>query len=148
MLSVIIKTVSCYKIVRFECLFSKHVTHVIVGDHMCSFVWTITNHFTPAVHEHRVMRAYLSSILLFIPKVTYTAKALLKHMGDPVKLVKGQTHRTISYLPLSHIMVQMTNVYLPIYTAGTVYFTPDAPMESFCETIIEAEPTMFFGGSW
>lgn len=52
----------------------------------------------------------------------------------------------LSYLPLSHIAAQITDIYIPLSTGGTVYFAqPDALKGSLVETLREVRPTTFFG---
>ncbi|XP_055353740.1 long-chain-fatty-acid--CoA ligase ACSBG2-like isoform X2 [Paramacrobiotus metropolitanus] len=52
----------------------------------------------------------------------------------------------ISYLPLSHVAAQMTDLYLPITTGGTIYFAqPDALKGTLVDTLKEARPTAMIG---
>ena len=56
------------------------------------------------------------------------------------------TDHVISYLPLSHIAAQMTDIYLPVYSGATVYFAqPDALKGSLLQTLLEVKPTAFMG---
>lgn len=64
----------------------------------------------------------LFSLPLFL-QLTWTAKCLGQSYGG---LKFGEEH-TVSYLPLSHIAAQTTDIYLPITYGGTVHFAqPDA----------------------
>ncbi|GAV09155.1 hypothetical protein RvY_18748-2 [Ramazzottius varieornatus] len=53
----------------------------------------------------------------------------------------------ISYLPLSHVAAQMTDLYLPITTGGVVYFAPPEALkgQGLIETWVEAKPTALIG---
>ncbi|OQV24216.1 Long-chain-fatty-acid--CoA ligase ACSBG2 [Hypsibius exemplaris] len=52
----------------------------------------------------------------------------------------------ISYLPLSHVAAQMTDLYLPISSGGVVYFAqPDALKGTLVDTLKDARPTGFIG---
>lgn len=54
--------------------------------------------------------------------------------------------RLISYLPLSHIAAQMTDLHGPISVGGTVSFAkPDALKGSLVETLTAVKPTFFMG---
>ncbi|XP_078533829.1 long-chain-fatty-acid--CoA ligase ACSBG2-like [Lissotriton helveticus] len=52
----------------------------------------------------------------------------------------------ISYLPLSHVAAQFTDLWLPIFNGGTTYFAdPDALKGSLITTLREVRPTAFIG---
>lgn len=52
----------------------------------------------------------------------------------------------ISYLPLSHIATQLSDIYIPIFSVGTVTFADsDALKGSLKYTIKDARPTIFIG---
>jgi long-chain acyl-CoA synthetase len=51
--------------------------------------------------------------------------------------------RWVSYLPLAHIAERMFTIYLPLSTAGHVYFCPDA--KQLIGAVGEVRPTAFFG---
>ena len=54
--------------------------------------------------------------------------------------------RLVSYLPLSHIAAQCTDLFTPLCTGMTIYFAqPDALKSSLVDTLVEVQPTMFFG---
>ncbi|KAF2360621.1 Argonaute linker 2 domain [Trinorchestia longiramus] len=54
--------------------------------------------------------------------------------------------RLISYLPLSHLAAQMTEIYMAVSVAATVYFAmPDALRGSLGVTMKEVQPTGFLG---
>ena len=68
----------------------------------------------------------------------YTILEILKFKKFGEKLV--------SYLPLSHIAAQCTDVFAPLSTGITIYFAqPDALKSSLVQTLTEVNPTMFFG---
>lgn len=52
----------------------------------------------------------------------------------------------ISYLPLSHIAAQMTDIWIPIRGGACVWFAkPDALKGSLVNTLLAARPTLFVG---
>jgi len=51
--------------------------------------------------------------------------------------------RWVSYLPLAHIAERMFTIYLPLSTAGQVYFCPDA--KQLIAAVGSVRPTAFFG---
>ncbi len=51
--------------------------------------------------------------------------------------------RWVSYLPLAHIAERMFTIYLPLSTAGHVYFCPDA--KQLVSAVGSVRPTAFFG---
>ena len=54
--------------------------------------------------------------------------------------------RAVSYLPLSHATAQVADIYMPMYTASTVYFAqPDALKGSLVKTLGEVRPSVFPG---
>lgn len=58
----------------------------------------------------------------------------------------GKNEVFISYLPLSHVAAQMTDLYLPISTGGLVYFAqPDALKGTLVDTLKDARPTAMIG---
>ncbi len=74
--------------------------------------------------------------------VTYLARYLLFEIMKSPKF----SERIVSYLPLSHIAAQFTDLYVPLTTGTTIYFAqPDALKSSLVQTLIEAKPTLFFG---
>ncbi|XP_061172776.1 long-chain-fatty-acid--CoA ligase ACSBG2-like isoform X1 [Saccostrea echinata] len=59
---------------------------------------------------------------------------------------KFASDTVVTYLPLSHIAGQMTDIYVPIQNAATVYFAqPDALRGSLLTTLKEVRPTAFLG---
>lgn len=58
----------------------------------------------------------------------------------------GKDEVFISYLPLSHVAAQMTDLYLPITTGGLVYFAqPDALKGTLVDSLKDARPTAMIG---
>lgn len=56
------------------------------------------------------------------------------------------TDRMVSYLPLSHIAAQATDLIWPLFSGITIYFAqPDALKGTLVNTLKEAKPTIFFG---
>ena len=54
--------------------------------------------------------------------------------------------RIVSYLPLSHIAASMLDIFCHFYHLGTIFFAkPDALKGTLKDTLVVAQPTMFFG---
>ena len=51
--------------------------------------------------------------------------------------------RWVSYLPMAHIAERMFSIYLPVSSAGHVYFCPDT--QQLIKAVGEVRPTAFFG---
>ena len=65
--------------------------------------------------------------------LTWTASKYLENNA----LVLGE-EVTVSYLPLSHLAAQLTDIYLATLTANAVYFAqPDALKGSLGQTLVE-----------
>ncbi|NXW95484.1 ACBG2 ligase, partial [Alopecoenas beccarii] len=59
---------------------------------------------------------------------------------------KEKQERVISYLPLSHIAAQMTDLWLPVTFGAQVFFAqPDALKGTLVDTLREVRPTVFLG---
>ncbi|CAK9296946.1 unnamed protein product [Gordionus sp. m RMFG-2023] len=62
--------------------------------------------------------------------------------------IKSQhrSERMVSYLPLSHVAAQMTDIYMLMESASSLWFAkPDALKCSLVTTLKEAKPTIFMG---
>ena len=52
----------------------------------------------------------------------------------------------VSYLPLSHVAAQLTDIYLAIFGGGTVWFADKTALQgSLVDTLREVNPTIFIG---
>ena len=59
---------------------------------------------------------------------------------------KTGDEQVVSYLPLSHIAAQLSDIYIPISTAATVWIAgKDALKGGLAKTLQEVRPTYFFG---
>jgi len=56
----------------------------------------------------------------------------------------GKNDRFVSYLPLHHVMTQITDIFLPIIMQGTTWFTENKK-QSLISILNIAKPTIFFG---
>lgn len=73
--------------------------------------------------------------------MTYTVKKVFDTLSTPC-----HTDRFISYLPLSHIASICFDIYAPMYAGGATYFAqPDALKGSLKRTLLEVQPSYFFG---
>ncbi len=89
--------------------------------------------------------------LLYTSGTTGNPKGvLLTHRGVLYEVAAGERTgnitpgvRWVSYLPLAHIAERMFTIYLPLSTAGHVYFCPDA--KQLVSAVGSVRPTAFFG---
>ena len=89
--------------------------------------------------------------LLYTSGTTGNPKGvLLTHHGVLYEVAAGERTgnitrgvRWVSYLPLAHIAERMFTIYLPVSTAGHVYFCPDA--KQLVSAVGSVRPTAFFG---
>jgi long-chain-fatty-acid--CoA ligase ACSBG len=80
------------------------------------------------------------AVMLSHDNVTWTARTTcpLLQLGD--------NERIVSYLPLSHIAAQLTDLHGPLVIGGCVSFArPDALKGSLVETLNAVRPTVFLG---
>lgn len=69
--------------------------------------------------------------------------ALKDYEQYPGQMVNGE-ERIISYLPLSHVAAQFTDLVSPLFFNITVFFAkPDALSGSLIDTLKEVRPTIF-----
>lgn len=81
------------------------------------------------------------AVMLSHDNLTWTASVCVAVLD----FTKGD-ERLISYLPLSHIAAQMTDLHGPIAIGGTVSFAkPDALKGTLVETLQAVRPTFFMG---
>uniref|UniRef100_A0A672UZC5 Long-chain-fatty-acid--CoA ligase ACSBG2 n=1 Tax=Strigops habroptila TaxID=2489341 RepID=A0A672UZC5_STRHB len=83
-------------------------------------------------------------VMLSHDNLTWTAMAA----GCSLLLTdaKAKQELVISYLPLSHVAAQMTDIWLPMIFGAQVFFAqPDALKGSLVETLREVRPTSFLG---
>merc|ERR550534_449655 len=80
-------------------------------------------------------------VMLNHDNLTWISHVMATYMG-----LRDGKDTFLSYLPLSHIAAQITDIYIPLSTGGTVYFAqPDALKGSLVDTLREVRPTTFFG---
>ena len=81
------------------------------------------------------------AVMLSHDNITWTARILANSFD-----LSGQNERIVSYLPLSHIAAQMSDIHAPMLVGGTVSFArPDALKGSIVDTLTSVKPTVFFG---
>ena len=70
----------------------------------------------------------------------------LKNVIELYKINHTNIEVTVSYLPLSHVVGSMIDVFLTISIAGTVYFADKKALKgTLINTLLAARPTFFFG---
>lgn len=80
------------------------------------------------------------AVMLSHDNITWTATVCVG------MLEFGSDERLISYLPLSHIAAQMTDIHGPLSIGGCIYFAkPDALKGSLVETLTAVRPTFMMG---
>jgi long-chain-fatty-acid--CoA ligase ACSBG len=71
---------------------------------------------------------------------------IVRLIGNDMTRLQPFNERFVSYLPLSHVAAQMTDIFASILVGATVFFAqPDALKGSLAQTIKEVRPTLFFG---
>ena len=81
------------------------------------------------------------AVMISHDNITWTTQNIMEHYVD-------MTHkeRVISYLPLSHIAAQLTDVFAVMQLGASLYFAqPDALKGSLSVTMKDVRPTLFFG---
>ncbi|XP_048584114.1 long-chain-fatty-acid--CoA ligase ACSBG2 isoform X2 [Nematostella vectensis] len=101
----------------------------LVANRCCTLIYTSGTTGAP------------KGVMISHDNITWTAQAALNH----VQAGKREEH-IVSYLPLSHVAAQMTDIYMSMYCCGTVWFAqPDALKGSLVNTLRECRPTLFLG---
>ncbi|XP_010014394.1 PREDICTED: long-chain-fatty-acid--CoA ligase ACSBG2 [Nestor notabilis] len=83
-------------------------------------------------------------VMLSHDNLTWTAMAA----GYSLLLTDAKTKQelVVSYLPLSHVAAQITDIWLPMIFGAQVFFAqPDALKGTLVETLREVRPTCFLG---
>ncbi|XP_052048948.1 long-chain-fatty-acid--CoA ligase ACSBG2 [Apodemus sylvaticus] len=83
-------------------------------------------------------------VLLSHDNITWTAGAMAREIE--IMHVSGKQDTIVSYLPLSHIAAQLTDIWIPIKIGGLTFFAqPDALRGTLVYTLQEVRPTFFMG---
>ncbi|XP_021074084.1 long-chain-fatty-acid--CoA ligase ACSBG2 [Mus pahari] len=83
-------------------------------------------------------------VLLSHDNITWTAGAMAQEME--ISHISGKQNTIVSYLPLSHIAAQLTDIWIPIKIGGLTFFAqPDALRGTLVYTLQEVKPTVFMG---
>ncbi|XP_021005737.1 long-chain-fatty-acid--CoA ligase ACSBG2 isoform X2 [Mus caroli] len=76
--------------------------------------------------------------------ITWTAGAMAQEME--INRISGKQNTIVSYLPLSHIAAQLTDIWIPIKIGALTFFAqPDALRGTLVYTLQEVKPTFFMG---
>ncbi|XP_075043486.1 long-chain-fatty-acid--CoA ligase ACSBG2-like isoform X2 [Mixophyes fleayi] len=82
----------------------------------------------------------LRGVMLSHDNVTWTSRAVGEMLG------LGSEEVVVSYLPLSHMAVQLFDIWLPLCCGGTTYFAESAACKgSLISTLRDVRPTRFLG---
>eukprot|EP00088_Acartia_fossae_P068053 TRINITY_DN8561_c0_g1_i2.p1 TRINITY_DN8561_c0_g1~~TRINITY_DN8561_c0_g1_i2.p1 ORF type:complete len:693 (-),score=116.94 TRINITY_DN8561_c0_g1_i2:294-2372(-) len=80
-------------------------------------------------------------VMLSQDNITFTARVAQERYGWQFDAECG-----VSYLPLSHVAAQLTDIYLAIFGGGTVWFADKTALQgSLVDTLREVNPTIFIG---
>lgn len=80
------------------------------------------------------------AVMLSHDNLTWTSNVVVDYFGLRV----GE--QCVSYLPLSHVAAQMTDIHMPLKTGSTVSFArPDALKGSLVDTLKAVRPTVIMG---
>ncbi|KAL7836678.1 hypothetical protein AOLI_G00279620 [Acnodon oligacanthus] len=81
------------------------------------------------------------AVMLSHDNITWIANAASLIVG-----MKMAEEFVVSYLPLSHVAAQISDLWINLKFAGTTYFAqPDALKSSLAQTLREVRPTIFLG---
>ncbi|KAL5460257.1 hypothetical protein EMCRGX_G033688 [Ephydatia muelleri] len=81
-------------------------------------------------------------VMLSHDNLTWMTTCLSEMAGDN----SFGVDKVVSYLPLSHIAAQISDLHLAIHHGGTVYFAqPDALKGNLLSTLRDVQPTVFLG---
>ncbi|XP_008574057.1 PREDICTED: long-chain-fatty-acid--CoA ligase ACSBG2 [Galeopterus variegatus] len=84
------------------------------------------------------------AVMLSHDNITWTAGALMRDFGLSHTVEKQEVF--VSYLPLSHIVAQMMDIWIPLKIGAVTYFAqPDALRGTLITTLQEIKPTAFLG---
>lgn len=79
-------------------------------------------------------------------QVTWTAKALYRHISPSVGLPEGAPNEILCHTPLHLISAQLLDMYFTLYAASTVYFAQtDVIRGQLQARLIDIQPFMFAG---
>lgn len=82
-------------------------------------------------------------VMLSHDNITICAITASKYVGLNPDVSQDQA---VSYLPLSHIAAQLTDIWIPVFAAACVWFAgPDALKGALIDTLKQARPTLFLG---
>ena len=79
--------------------------------------------------------------------ILQTSKNILFFLKSKCNIKELSNEQIISYLPLSHILPQILDIYIPILTISTVWFASEN-IDNILKTIKEINPTIFMGFSY
>lgn len=85
------------------------------------------------------------AVMLSHDNITWTSRLGMNILFNGVDGVETP-QRMVSYLPLSHVAAQITDIHGPMSLGTTIYFAkPDALKGSLVQTLVAAKPTLFLG---
>lgn len=85
-------------------------------------------------------------VMMSHDNILIAAEGVVEKLKPRIDVDSNDQETCISYLPLSHIAAQMTDIWIPIRAGAVVYFAkPDALKGSLQSTLLQARPTLFVG---
>ncbi|XP_031204047.1 long-chain-fatty-acid--CoA ligase ACSBG2 isoform X2 [Mastomys coucha] len=83
-------------------------------------------------------------VMLSHDNITWMAGAMAREIE--ISRISGKQDVIVSYLPLSHIAAQITDIWVPIKMGALTFFAqPDALRGTLVYTLQEVKPTIFMG---
>lgn len=100
----------------------------------------------PQDHQTPLCYIFTSGTTGLSKAVTITHANVCYTSDKMCNIYQLRDERIVSYLPLSHIAASMLDIFCHFYHQGTVFFAkPDALKGTLKDTLVQAQPTMFFG---
>jgi len=85
-------------------------------------------------------------VMMSHDNIIIATEGVIEQLHPAINVNSNVQETCISYLPLSHIAAQMTDVWIPIRAGAVVWFAkPDALKGSLSTTLQQARPTLFVG---
>jgi long-chain acyl-CoA synthetase len=91
---------------------------------------------------------YPKGINVTYSMITHSLSSIINEFGNDTINIFMKSERFISYLPLNNCMSQIMDIYLPILSAGTIWFADKNTLikkSSLVDILLTVNPTIFLG---